>query len=140
MYNVEKKLVKLIKFYSDGTYEEVIPEQVDQEYTQELQDIFDNPVASRRIKFNVATYVVAKRIGINDAFQVLAENQQVTRQTVVDKTYRQLDLSAEKYKKLLQSAIDSESGLESLKIYLMKYIGTRTENSDMELIEKYLVY
>ena len=59
-----KTLVRTINFYSDGTYEEVVPVVEANPHdlvTEDLDAIFGVPTASTRIKVNVAVYTVAKR-------------------------------------------------------------------------------
>lgn len=146
---LKKELLKTIKFYSDGSYEEILESQEEaeeNELNKKLDDIFSNPVASRRIKFNVGAYIVAKNFAdknnndaINNSLSFLAKYQGVTRQTVVDKTFRQLNITSTKYKIIMAEAIYKDRNTEQLKKLLLDYVGTRTEVADKSLIEKFII-
>lgn len=141
---MKKYLVKTINYYSDGTYEEIsLEKSSNDELIKKMEEIFSEPSSSRRIKINVAIYIAAKYFSdmkdddaISHALTYVAENQQVTRATVADKSFRQLEMTASEYKLLLNDALQGKSN--KLKERLKKYSGTRTHKYDIELIEKYI--
>ena len=150
-----KTLIKQILLYSDGTYEIIdtespteIFETQDEQQTllyNQIDDIFADPIASMRIKVNVATYVLSKYLydakennAVSKAFDILSKKLSVTRNTIVDKTYRQLNMKAEEYIYLVNQAIRPGGNTDELKNLLLDFVGTRTKNADKILINKYL--
>ena len=142
-----KTLVKTINFYSDGTYEEVVPVVEANPHdlvTEDLDAIFGVPTASTRIKVNVAVYTVAKRLYANadrdyynKAISIVTQYQNVSRPTTCDKLYRQLELSSSAYQKLVIAAIEKNQ-VAPYKDKLLQFSGTYTGDDDSELINRFV--
>ena len=131
-----KTLVKTIKFYSDGTYEEVVPEvegKPQDLVAEDLDAIFGVPTASTRIKVNVAVYTVAKRLYANAD----RDYQKVSRPTTCDKLYRQLELTSSAYQKLVIAAIEKDQ-VKPYRDKLLQFSGTYTGDDDSELINRFI--
>lgn len=147
MENNTRKVIKIIKFFNDGTYEEVVPEEIvqvnNQEMDVELNLIFNSQTTSRRIQYNVAVCVLCKQFyneGCSDyikkSFNYLKDFTHVTYQTVTDKTFRQLELSSATYSNCIINYVEHNN--EEIKIKLLEKIGTHTADADRRLIEQYL--
>jgi hypothetical protein len=142
-----KTLVKTIKFYSDGTYEEVVPEvegKPQDLVAEDLDAIFGVPTASTRIKVNVAVYTVAKRLYANadrdyynKAISIVTQYQKVSRPTTCDKLYRQLELTSSAYQKLVIAAIEKDQ-VKPYRDKLLQFSGTYTGDDDSELINRFI--
>lgn len=144
-----KKLIKQISLFSDGTFEEKIFEE--NENTPEisvhelLDEVFRTPAVSVRIKVNIAIFILSKTFytfSPNDYFikavEMVANYQNVSRATVYDKIYRQLNITASGYKKLLQNAIENDK-ITDFKNFLKQFSGTRTFEDDNNLIDRIIV-
>ena len=142
-----RKLIKTIFFYNDGTYEEVVPEETVQMESQsidvELNLIFSSQITSSRIKYNVAVCMLCKKFyqeGYSDyikkSFNYLKDFNQVTYQTVTDKTFRQLELSSAQYSDLIINYLEHNDA--EIKTRLLGKIGTYKAEADRKLIEQYL--
>lgn len=143
-----KKIVKIIKFFNDGTYEEVLQAETEQVQSWwnidvELNLIFSSQTTSRRIQYNVAVCILCKKFyseGYSDyikkSFNYLKNFTHVTYQTVTDKTFRQLELSSATYADMIINYVEHNN--EEIKTKLLEKIGTHTEEADRKLIEQYI--
>lgn len=141
-----KKLLKIIKYYDDLTFEEIFNSElktVDEIKEITISNILRRDECSQRIRINVALYVLMEKFydrkiyKIDAAIKYLSNKAKIEIGTVRDKLTRGLGgLSINEYKDFIKA--DLEGVNNNLKRILCYNIGCRTEEEDRALIYDYL--
>ena len=142
-----RTLVKTIKFYNDGTYEEILPNSIECESNTDidvkLHQLFSSQTTSSKIKYNVAMCILCKdfyQAGevdyIQRSFQYLKNFMNVTSQVIKNKTHTELKLKSEKYKEIIIKYVEHND--DEMKRILLENVKKYSAGADRRLIEQYL--
>lgn len=142
-------LVMTIKLYDDGSYEIINANSEHQNLRDNdndlIETIFRFPAASTRTKVNVSLYKLAKSYYekgnisyFDEAVDAIASYQNVERATVTDKLFRQNEVTAERYKSLLDETLSTNDVIEYRNL-LLSSVGKRTTNADTSLIMHHII-
>ena len=142
-----RTLVKTIKFYNDGTYEEILSNAMECENNTDvdvkLQQLFSSQTTSSKIKYNVAMCILCKEFYqacdfeyIQRSFQYLKNFMNVTAQVIKNKTHTELKLKSEKYKEIIIKYVEQND--DEMKRILLENVKKCSADADRRLIEQYL--